>query len=71
MKSFAQTFSLSILLLCALLVPLSALAQAPTVSGVTPTSGIAGTQVTFTGAGFGATQGSGNVWLGSTSARVT
>jgi hypothetical protein len=38
----------------------------PAVSSVTPTSGTAGTQVTFTGTGFGATQGSGNVWLGST-----
>jgi hypothetical protein len=38
----------------------------PVVTSVTPTSGIAGTQVTFTGTGFGATQGSGNVWLGST-----
>ncbi|HKF21771.1 MAG TPA: IPT/TIG domain-containing protein, partial [Candidatus Angelobacter sp.] len=38
----------------------------PVVSSVTPTDGVAGTQVTFTGTGFGATQGSGNVWLGST-----
>jgi hypothetical protein len=37
----------------------------PNVTGVTPASAMAGTQVTFTGTGFGATQGSGNVWLGS------
>ena len=38
----------------------------PIVTAVSPTSGVAGTQVTITGAGFGATQGSGIVWLGST-----
>jgi len=38
----------------------------PVVTSVTPTTGVAGTQVTFTGTGFGSTQGSGNVWLGST-----
>src|SRR6202140_4499379 len=37
----------------------------PTITGITPTSGLAGTQVTIAGSGFGATQGSGNVWLGS------
>jgi hypothetical protein len=37
----------------------------PNITGVTPTSGVAGTQVTFTGTNFGATQGSGSVWLGS------
>jgi IPT/TIG domain-containing protein len=40
-------------------------AQSPQISNVTPTSGVAGTQVTISGSGFGATQGSGNVWLGS------
>ena len=40
-------------------------AQSPQISNVTPTSGVAGTQVTIAGSGFGATQGSGNVWLGS------
>ena len=38
----------------------------PTITSLTPTSGVAGTQVTIAGSGFGATQGSGNVWLGST-----
>ncbi len=42
----------------------------PVVTTVTPTTATAGTQVTFTGTGFGATQGSGNVWLGSTYANV-
>jgi uncharacterized protein YjdB len=37
----------------------------PMVTGVSPTSGEAGTQVTITGSGFGATQGSGAVWLGT------
>jgi IPT/TIG domain/Beta-propeller repeat len=37
----------------------------PNVTSITPTSGAAGTQVTFTGTNFGATQGSGSVWLGS------
>ena len=38
----------------------------PNLTGVTPTTAIAGTQITITGTGFGANQGSGNVWLGST-----
>jgi len=38
----------------------------PILTGASPTSGGAGTQVTITGSGFGATQGSGTVWLGST-----
>ena len=43
----------------------------PTISSVSPTSGVAGTSVTITGTGFGATQGSGQVWLGSMSGNVT
>ncbi len=39
---------------------------APNVVSVSPTTGSAGTQVTITGSGFGATQGSGTVWLGTT-----
>ncbi|HEX5431886.1 MAG TPA: IPT/TIG domain-containing protein [Bryobacteraceae bacterium] len=42
----------------------------PNVTGVTPTSGAAGTQVTISGSGFGAAQGSGTVWVGSTLAAV-
>src|ERR1700733_8008257 len=41
-------------------------AVVPLITGVSPTSGAVGTIVTITGSGFGATQGSGNVWLGST-----
>jgi N-acetylneuraminic acid mutarotase len=37
-----------------------------TISNVSPSTGVAGTQVTITGSGFGATQGNGSVWLGST-----
>jgi IPT/TIG domain len=37
----------------------------PNITSITPTSGVAGTQVTFTGTNFGATQGTGSVWLGS------
>ena len=37
----------------------------PTVAGVSPTTGSAGVQVTVSGSGFGATQGTGAVWLGS------
>jgi IPT/TIG domain-containing protein/beta-propeller repeat-containing protein len=37
----------------------------PNVTSISPTSGVAGTQVTFTGTNFGASQGSGSVWLGS------
>jgi hypothetical protein len=37
----------------------------PNITSITPTGGVAGTQVTFTGTNFGATQGSGSVWLGS------
>ncbi|HEY6946905.1 MAG TPA: IPT/TIG domain-containing protein [Candidatus Acidoferrum sp.] len=38
----------------------------PNITSVTPTTAIAGTQISITGTGFGASQGSGNVWLGST-----
>jgi hypothetical protein len=38
----------------------------PNITAVSPTNGGAGTQVTVTGSGFGATQGSGTVWLGTT-----
>ncbi|MGO9227580.1 MAG: IPT/TIG domain-containing protein [Bryobacteraceae bacterium] len=38
------------------------------IASVSPTSGAAGTSVTFTGSGFSASQGSGVVWLGSTAA---
>jgi hypothetical protein len=34
-------------------------------AGVTPSSGVAGTPVTISGSGFGAAQGSGQVWLGT------
>src|ERR1035437_536960 len=37
--------------------------NAATISNVSPASGVPGTQVTITGSGFGATQGSGQVWL--------
>ena len=37
---------------------------------VSPNSGAAGTSVTFTGAGFGSSQGSGVAWLGSAAGQV-
>jgi hypothetical protein len=43
----------------------------PTISNVTPTSGLAGTQVTIAGSGFGPTQGNGQVRLGNTTGIVT
>ena len=36
-----------------------------TISTVSPASGVPGTQVTIAGSGFGAAQGSGQVWLGT------
>lgn len=43
----------------------------PVISGITPTGGSAGTQVTITGTGFGATQGNGSVrFTGSSSATI-
>ncbi len=36
-----------------------------TISNVSPASGVAGTQVTITGSGFGSVQGNGQVWLGT------
>jgi hypothetical protein len=45
--------------------PVTFMISTPKVTSVTPSSAMAGMQVTFTGTGFGATQGSGNVWLGS------
>jgi len=41
---------------------------APNITSISPTSGYPGTQVTFTGTNFGATQGSGSVWLGNKAA---
>ncbi len=38
----------------------------PSITSVSPTAGQAGTTVTVVGSGFGATQGAGFVWLGST-----
>jgi hypothetical protein len=38
----------------------------PHITSISPTSGVAGTQITINGTGFAASQGSGNVWLGST-----
>ena len=38
----------------------------PTISSISPSSGVPGTQVTINGTNFGATQGTGQVWLGST-----
>jgi len=46
--------------------PILVFGQTPNITSVTPTTATAGTQVTITGTGFGASQGSGNVWLGST-----
>jgi hypothetical protein len=43
----------------------------PHIAGISPTSGSAGTSVTFTGTGFGASQGGGAVWLGSTNGQVS
>jgi hypothetical protein len=43
---------------------------APSLANITPASGSAGTQVTITGSGFGASQGRGVVWLGTTLATV-
>src|SRR5260370_30835678 len=61
-KSLCLCLTLLSILLCSSVLAFS---EAPTITSVTPTSGVAGTQVTLAGAGFGATQGSGNVWLGS------
>ena len=36
-----------------------------TISNVTPVTGLSGTQVTIAGSGFGASQGSGQVFLGT------
>jgi hypothetical protein len=37
----------------------------PVITTVSPASGLAGTQVTLSGSGFGAAQANGNVWLGT------
>jgi hypothetical protein len=43
----------------------------PTVVAVSPAGGLPGTPVTFSGSGFGATQGNGMVWIGTAPANVT
>lgn len=42
-----------------------------TITGISPTSGPAGTALTITGTGFGATQGTGSVVIGSAATTVT
>jgi hypothetical protein len=39
-------------------------------TGISPASGVSGATVTFTGTGFGASQSSGVVWLGSVAGQV-
>jgi IPT/TIG domain/Beta-propeller repeat len=43
---------------------------APNLTTISPTAGAAGTQVTFSGSGFGASQGTGNVLLGTAFAAI-
>jgi hypothetical protein len=40
------------------------------IASINPTSGLPGTQVTFTGSGFGSSPGTGVVWLGSTAGQI-
>ncbi len=42
----------------------------PTITGVSPTTGAAGDQVTISGSGFGSAQGTGTVWLGTAAGTV-
>ena len=42
------------------------IAAPPSITSLTPTSGTSGTQVTVSGSGFGASRGTGSIWLGST-----
>ncbi len=42
----------------------------PTITAISPTSGASGTSVTFTGSGFGSTQGTGIAWLGGANGTV-
>jgi hypothetical protein len=42
----------------------------PQIASISPNSGVAGTSVTISGSGFGSSQGSGIVWLGSTNGLV-
>src|SRR6185437_563391 len=51
-------------------VPAPAPPVAPNITSVSPTSGTVGTQVTITGSGFGSTQNSGIVWLGTSPGSV-
>src|SRR5438309_7828265 len=46
--------------------PLLAQSSSPQISAVSPTTARAGDQIVINGSNFGAFQGSGNVWLGST-----
>jgi hypothetical protein len=43
----------------------------PTITSISPTTGIAGTQVVISGSGFGITQGTGQVWLGTANGSIT
>ena len=50
--------------------PVSFIVSTPQITAISPTSGVAGTAVTITGSGFGASQGSGTIVLGSISGVV-
>ena len=58
--------ALSLILAAGLLNPILAQQAAPQISGVSPTTARAGDQILISGSNFGSSQGTGNVWLGST-----
>ena len=51
--------------------PVAFAVSTPRISGISPSSGSPGTSVTISGTGFGASQGTGTVLLGSTAGQVT
>ena len=51
--------------------PASGGSPAPSITSVTPTSGVVGTSVTIAGSNFGASQGASTVWFNGTAATST
>ena len=67
----AQGSRWTLVLIAGLLFPVLALAQSPSITSISPSSGVVGMPVEISGSGFGATQGSSTVTLNGISASAT
>lgn len=71
MSTGAEVFRRFVFMVILLLLATRAVAAAPSITGLTPTSGAVGASVTIAGSGFGSSQGSSTVKFNGTTATVT